>query len=144
MHTDVCRDHQVTLNFQIMTLLNRIYKPITSFFRKPECLYWWVVIALIIPNILLDVTETSPILCKISNVLLPVGVYMLLMAACRKIGIMSLLMLPFMILAAFQLVLLYLYGESVIAVDMFLNVVTTNVREVNELLGNLIYAIGVA
>lgn len=142
MHTDVCRDHQVTLNFQIMTLLNRIYKPITSFFRKPECLYWWVVIALIIPNILLDVTETSPILCKISNVLLPVGVYMLLMAACRKIGIMSLLMLPFMILAAFQLVLLYLYGESVIAVDMFLNVVTTNVREVNELLGNLIYAIG--
>ena len=36
----------------------------------------------------------------------------------------------------------YLYGEAIIAVDMFLNVATTNVEEVNELLGNLIYAIG--
>lgn len=142
LHTDACQVNLLPLNFQIMTLLNRIYKSIASFFRTPECLYWWVVIALIIPNILLDVTEASPILCKISNVLLPIGVYMLLMAACRRVGIMSLIMLPFMILAAFQLVLLYLYGESVIAVDMFLNVVTTNVREVNELLGNLIYAIG--
>ncbi len=39
-----------------------------------------------------------------------------------------------MFFAAFQLVLLYLYGRSVIAVDMFLNLVTTNPDEVNELL----------
>ena len=42
-----------------------------------------------------------------------------------------------MFFAAFQLVLLYLYGRSVIAVDMFLNLVTTNPDEVNELLGSM-------
>ncbi len=53
---------------------------------------------------------------------------------------MTLLMLPFMIFAGFQIVLLYLYGGSVIAVDMFLNVVTTNVSEASELLANLLAA----
>ena len=125
-----------------MTFLNRIYSAAASFFKNPKHLYWWVVIVLIIPNILLDITENGSLLCKTANLLLPAGVYMMLMAAKRRAGVMALFMLPFMILAAFQLVLLYLYGESVIAVDMFLNVVTTNVREVNELLGNLIYAIG--
>ncbi len=46
-----------------------------------------------------------------------------------------------MILAAFQIVLTYLYGESIIAIDMFINVATTNTGEVAELLGNLITAI---
>lgn len=42
-----------------------------------------------------------------------------------------------MFFAAFQLVLLYMYGRSVIAVDMFLNLVTTNPEEAGELLGNI-------
>ncbi len=46
-----------------------------------------------------------------------------------------------MVLGAFQIVLLFLYGRSIIAVDMFLNVVTTNPTEVGELLGNLLSAI---
>ena len=45
------------------------------------------------------------------------------------------------VLGAFQIVLLFLYGRSIIAVDMFLNVVTTNPTEVGELLGNLLSAI---
>lgn len=53
---------------------------------------------------------------------------------------MVLFMLPFMFFAAFQVVLLYLYGNSVIAVDMFLNVVTTNMSEASELLVNLLSA----
>ena len=36
-----------------------------------------------------------------------------------------------------QIVLFYLFGESVIAVDMFLNLATTNVTEASELLNNL-------
>lgn len=43
--------------------------------------------------------------------------------------------------AAFQLVLLYLFGIGVIAVDMFLNLVTTNPGEVMELLDNLVPAV---
>lgn len=37
--------------------------------------------------------------------------------------------------------LLYLYGHSIIAVDMFLNLVTTNSAEVGELLGSLLPAV---
>ena len=43
--------------------------------------------------------------------------------------------------AAFQLVLLYLFGKGVIAVDMFLNLVTTNPGEAMELLDNLVPAV---
>ena len=43
--------------------------------------------------------------------------------------------------AAFQLVLLYLFGRSIIAVDMFLNLTTTNSGEVMELLDNLLPAV---
>lgn len=42
---------------------------------------------------------------------------------------------------AFQMVLLNLFGEAVIAVDMFLNLTTTNSGEVSELLGNLLPAV---
>ena len=45
--------------------------------------------------------------------------------------------LPFLILGAFQLVLLYLFGNSIIAVDMFTNLVTTNAGEAGELLGSI-------
>ena len=44
--------------------------------------------------------------------------------------------------AAFQLVLIYLYGRGVIAVDMFLNLVTSNPGEMLELLDNLVPAGG--
>ena len=36
----------------------------------------------------------------------------------------------------FQIVLLYLFGQSIIAVDMFLNLATTNSSEAMELLDN--------
>ena len=50
---------------------------------------------------------------------------------------MQLFLLPLLVFHAFQLVLFYLFGEAVIAVDMFLNVATTNVSEAGELLDNL-------
>lgn len=74
---------------------------------------------------------------SVTNIILPLGVYMLLMSLTRKIGQASLCMIIVFIFAAFQMVLLYMYGRSIIAVDMFLNVVTTNPDEVGELLGNL-------
>ena len=50
---------------------------------------------------------------------------------------MQLILIPQLIFNAFQIVLFYLFGESVIAVDMFLNLATTNVTEASELLNNL-------
>ncbi len=99
------------------------------------------VLALIIPNIVLDITESYGILSKITNIVLPAGLYILLAFSTRKAGLNLLLGFPVMFFAAFQIVLLFLYGESIIAVDMFMNVMTTNVSEATELLSNLLPAI---
>lgn len=105
---------------------------------------FWVIalpIVLIVPNIGLVITECDSLGAKITNILLPLGVYYVIASLSIRIGRTMLLMLLFMILGAFQIVLLYLYGESIIAVDMFLNLVTTNVSEASELLSNLKLAI---
>lgn len=97
---------------------------------------------LIIPNIALNFTEHLSVLSAITNIVLPLGVYLFLTTYFRKIGITVWCLLPIMIYCGFQIVLLYLYGCSIIGVDMFLNVVTSNATEIAELLGNLIIAIG--
>lgn len=92
---------------------------------------------LMVPNILLDFTENYSFLAKTVNIVLPAGIYLLLLAGLRRMGLTVMLMLPFTIFAGWQIVLLYLYGESIIAVDMYLNVLTTNPDEATELLANL-------
>ena len=99
-------------------------------------------IILIIPNIALNFTEHLSVLSAITNIILPLGVYLFLTTYFRKIGITVWCLIPIMIYCGFQIVLLYLYGCSIIGVDMFLNVVTSNATEIAELLGNLIIAIG--
>lgn len=110
----------------------------------PVTLMWALPLLLIVPNVILDVTEQYySIAARIANVALPLGVYLLLASWSRHVGRTALFMIPVMVLCAFQIVLLYLYGESIIAIDMFLNVVTTNYHEASELLGNLGVAIAV-
>ncbi len=48
------------------------------------------------------------------------------------------MLLPLILMGAMQIVLLGLYGRSVIAVDMFLNLTSTNPGEAGELLANLL------
>ncbi len=126
-----------------MFFKEKIISPLERFFDDARWLAIWVPVALIVPNVVLSITEPVSALSAATNIILPLGVYLLSMAACKRTGIQALLMIPFMFFAAFQIVLLYLYGGSVIAVDMFLNVVTTNVSEATELLGNLMAAMGV-
>ncbi|MCC8175968.1 MAG: lipid A phosphoethanolamine transferase [Bacteroidales bacterium] len=102
-----------------------------------------VPIALIVPNIALCITEDMSWLTALANVLFPLGVYALIMSAWRRLGVTTWLCFPMMFFGAFQIVLLFLYGGSIIAVDMFLNVVTTNVNEATELLANLVLAMGI-
>ena len=73
--------------------------------------------------------------------LLPFGCYYLLMTLSRNCGKMLWILFLFLFFGAFQIVLLYLFGQSIIAVDMFLNLVTTNSSEALELLDNLTPAI---
>lgn len=108
---------------------------------SPSGMVLVVPLLLMVPNVALAFTEWNSVWAKLCNCTLPFGVYLLLMSLSRKVGRSVLYMLPFMVLAAFQIVLLYLYGESIIAIDMFMNVATTNAGEVSELLGNLKIAI---
>lgn len=114
---------------------------IRSILRAPRCLALWVVVVLLVPNIILDYTEACSTLWKVTNITLPAGIYLLLLVCRKRTGWTVIFLLPLMAFAAFQMVLLYLYGESIIAVDMYLNVVTTNMSEASELLGNLAPAI---
>ena len=103
---------------------------------------WIVPLLLLVPNIGLTITEhLYNGWEKAANLLLPLGVYCFLASCWKRVGITTLLSLPLMILCAFQIVLLFLYGESIIAIDMFLNVATTNYNEATELLSNLTPAI---
>lgn len=114
-------------------------KMLSSVLRHPACtlLAIFFTIVLMIPNVALCFTESMGFWAGLANVVLPLGFYMLLISLFRHTGWAVWAMLPFSVLAAFQIVLLFLYGGSIIAVDMFLNVVTTNMSEACELLGNL-------
>ncbi len=97
----------------------------------------WTLLAALIPNVWLSLVDGLKPLPAVTNVVLPAGVYLLLLSLSRRIGFASLWFIILFVFASFQIVLLYMYGRSVIAVDMFLNVVTTNSTEMGELLGNL-------
>ena len=104
----------------------------------PEWLFVVVLIVCLVPNLLLWHTEEIPFVYGAAGVLLPLGVYWLLMSISGHIGRSVLWMVIVMFLSAFEIVLLDLYGNSVIGVDLWLNVVTSNSNEIGELLGNLL------
>ena len=95
----------------------------------------------ILPNIIMFFTESTSLLTRIVQIVLPLGFYGWAFTWARKPGKMFWWLFWFMFVDAFQIVLLWLYGESPIAVDMFLNVLTTNPGEATELLSNLLVAV---
>lgn len=119
----------------------KLFKNIKKWFENQEHLFYLFLIILIMPNIVLCFTEPLPLMAKVSNVLLPLACYYLLMTLSRNCGKMLWILFIFLFFGAFQIVLLYLFGQSIIAVDMFLNLVTTNSSEAMELLDNLLPAI---
>ena len=94
-------------------------------------------VALIIPNCVLANTEPYSVWTVEALILMPLGVYMIWSVALRRSGVMIWLAFPFIFFCAFQIVLLYLFGNSIIATDMFTNLLTTNPGEAGELLGNI-------
>ncbi|SEW52398.1 phosphoethanolamine transferase [Chitinophaga arvensicola] len=105
-----------------------------SFFLLLFAVMW------IIPNIVLVYIRFSW-LNLLANGLFPFTIGLSLLAVFRKPGIMVLLMLPMLIIHAYEIVFLYLFGREVITTDMFLNTVTTDVEESTELLSNIYPAI---
>lgn len=117
------------------------FKNIKKWLENQEHLFYMFLFILMVPNIVLCFTEPLPWMAKICNVLLPFVCYYVLMTLSRNCGKMLWILFLFVFFGAFQIVLLYLFGQSIIAVDMFLNLATTNSSEALELLDNLIPAV---
>ena len=92
---------------------------------------------MIVPNIIIAAVLGLGFRPAIASIALPLGFYCIWGALLPRSGIMVLLSLPLMFLAAFQLVLLYLFEDAVISSDMFANLMTTSLPESSELLGNI-------
>ena len=108
---------------------------------KQKATYYLFLFVLTLPNLVLSATEQLTWGGRIAGVAMPLAVYWLLLSLSRKTGRTMIMMLPVLFLGAFQMVLTYLYGRGPIAVDMWLNLVTTNSGEVGELLSQLLPAI---
>ncbi len=104
----------------------------------------WLALALftilLLPNIGLSILDPMSAGARVCNIILPASLYLLLVSVLRNPARSVWMCFPLIFLSAFQLVLLYLYGHSIIAVDMFLNLVTTNSSEALELLGSMLPA----
>ena len=120
-----------------MQLLNRINQLV----KNQQFLFGLFLCMLILPNVFMVYTEPTPLLTRVVNVLLPLGAYWLCMSWFRKPGWAFWALFLFIFFDAFDIVLLHLFGEGPVAVDMFLNVATTNVTEVDELLSNLLLSV---
>ncbi|MCM1291141.1 MAG: lipid A phosphoethanolamine transferase [Prevotella sp.] len=106
--------------------------------KFPIYLYFAFILSLIIPNVWLSLSDNYPIFTQLCNIILPLGLIAIIAASSIKIGRTIWFSFPLIFFAAFQIVLLILFGNGVIAVDMFLNLATTNSKEVTELLGNML------
>lgn len=95
----------------------------------------------IVPNCVFLFTEPLPVSVGVASIVMPLAFWMGVLLLARRPGIVVWCLLPKIILDGGQLVLLYLFGESVIAVDMFLNLTSSNASEASELLGNIFLVI---
>ena len=110
-------------------LKNKIY--------NPTSLTVFLLAALTLPVAILTYTERNPFWMAVSALLLPVGFYTVFAGLSSRSGRMVWWSFPFIFFSAFQIVLSYLFGNSVVAADMFLNITTTNKGEASELLSNI-------
>lgn len=115
-----------------------VFKRITN---NPIALFWFYILVNMVPNIYFAFNQPIDTMGKLVILLFPLGLYMTIFSAFKNSGAWLLLCFPLMFLHAFQIVLFYLFGEDLIAADMFLNVATTNTSEINELLGSLLPSI---
>jgi len=105
--------------------------------KKAWRLFWFYILLNMIPGLLLLFSEPLNIPGKIVLFLFPLGLYIVVFSLMKNAGVIQLILLPVLILHALQLVLFYMFGEEVVAADMFVTIVTTNSVEAGELLASI-------
>ena len=92
---------------------------------------------LILPNIILCATECMSWYGKATLLLLPLSVYWMAMSLTHRPSKAYWWLFPILFMGAFNIVLSYLFGKGIIAVDMWLNVATSSPNEAGEMLAQL-------
>ena len=118
-------------------MINRFFSGLKRALGIQETISVVYVAIMLLPNLFLAITEPYSWSTVLGSILLPATFYLLVSVSLPRPGGVMLCTLPLMILGAFQIVLLYLFGGSIIAVDMFTNLFTTNASEAGELLANI-------
>lgn len=108
---------------------------------KQKLVFFLYLIVLILPNLILCVTETMPIIGKAALILLPLGLYWTVLPMFFRMSRTLWCMFPILFLGAFNIVLSYLFGKGVIAVDMWLNLTTSSPAEMGEMLSQIYPAV---
>lgn len=104
---------------------------------KQKLIFFLYILVLILPNIILCITETMPLSGKLAQLLIPLGFYWFILSLSAYKSKTLWWMFPFIFLAAFNIVLSYLFGKGVIAVDMWLNLTTSSPSEMGEMLSQI-------
>jgi len=117
--------------------MGQLRDKIRGMFNDQRTYYWIFAVVLVMPNLFLCFTEPLGLFAKIALILVPEAMYMLFLLVFRRPGIPMLIFSPMFIFGALQLVLLYLFGNSIVATDMFLTIASTNSNEAFELLDKL-------
>jgi len=114
----------------------RIWDRLQAWISRADqrCYYWILTLALLLPNVVLSVVMQQPAVGRVLNILLMLPVYMLLLLSAKRPGRVYWGLFVLVLLHAFQLVLLTIFSGSVVAVDMLLNIFTSEPDEAGELL----------
>lgn len=104
---------------------------------KQKLTFFLYLAILILPNLILCLTELMPLAGKLALVLLPLGVYWVCLSLSPRLSRTVWWMFPVLFLGAFNIVLSYLFGRGVIAVDMWLNIATSSPAEMGEMLSQI-------
>lgn len=110
---------------------------INQLFTSPYQLFILYLITNCIPSFALAYTEPINIFGKICMTIFSSGFNILLLSIPKNSATFILYFPLYIVFHCMQIVLLYIFGEAVIAVDMFLNLATTNATEAGELLDNI-------
>lgn len=132
----------ITNSLSLMTKLSLSSLRLRYGCLRQSTLYVALAIGLLAPNVALFFSPYLGLSASIANILIPLGLYLGVLASGRKPGRVLLVWLPLLLLInAFQMVLFTVFSGEIIAVDMLLNIFSASSDEAGELLGGLILPI---
>ena len=118
-------------------IVSNIETYINQLFTSPQQLFAVFLLANIIPSVALCYTEPFNAFGRLCLLIFSIGFNMILLSIPNNTSKFIIFFPIYLVFHCMQIVLLYIFGEAAIAVDMYLNLATTNASEACELLDNI-------